>query len=504
MKKIYRYKIVFSLFLSILFLACDRNDDEDFGSVAYRIPEIDLGRTEASLGIDQFINLTVDIETFTALKSLRIVDGTTLLEEVSFDGTEGNFDFPFLFRIPADWLDTTRNLEFIVTDRLNQTATATFQVSVSEIVPQYTIEDVTIDGQDFKQITGIVNLDETLSNDNLYIINGEVDVEQSTTLTIEEGTTIYGLDETSRLTVRQFGTIVADGTAEEPIVFTSFKTAPGQSGDQASGDWSGVQIEGNGPVDNSGIFRYVRMEYVGSNDDAFQLSNVGSQTTVEYVQVYKSTDNAFRINEGGVNLKYIIATDGQDAGIRYDDAWVGKGQFWVVNTTFTESAIEGRDEADVQLSNVTITGSGVNDVNSVPGGFGFLIRNEATATIYNAVVTGVETSIRYRNGSEDFLRTGSIFSNSACFGNEETADGPGFHSSAEIFDPTDGSYDPAFNNSITAFTINDSYVGVSTTNSIDPSAIDSFFEPANYVGAVEAGNDWTVGWTRNIDGSSRE
>ncbi|MBP2831449.1 hypothetical protein J8281_04540 [Aquimarina sp. U1-2] len=502
------YKITCCLFLCALFLACDRNDDEDFGPVEYRVPTIDLGRTDAQLGVGQFINLTIEIRTFTTLKSIQVVEGSNVIQDVSFDGNEGNLDFTFLYRVPADWLDTMRDLTFTVTDRLNQKATATFQVSVSEIVPQYTIEDVTIDGQDYKEITGIVNLDETLTNDNLYILNGEVAVEQSTTLTIEEGTTIYGVDETSRLRVRQFGTIAAEGTTEEPIVFTSFETAPGQSGNAAPGSWSGVQIEGSGPVDNSGVFKYVRIEYAGGGDDAFQLSSVGAQTTVEYVQVYRSVDNAFRINGGGVNLKYIIATDCEDASIRYDDnndaGWEGNGQFWIINTTFTGNAVEGRDDASAFISNVTITGSGFNDASSAPGGFGFLIRNNATARVYNAIVTGVETSIRYRNGSEDFLRTPSVFSNSTCFGNDEDADDPGFHSSAEIFDPTDSSYDPIFNNSVVPFAITNSYIGVSTANSTDPSLIDSFFESANYVGAVQEGNDWTVGWTRNIDGTIRE
>ncbi len=516
MKKIDNlYKHLFVLLLSsIIIISCDQNDDEDFPDPTYAAPVVELSDNGAELGVGQFINITVGLKGSVALTTFQIKDGNTVLEQFVFPensgayddnpNTDGNQDFPFLFRVPADWLGTTRNLEFSLNDRLGNTKIETFSITVSEIVPQYTIEDVTIDGQAYKEISGIVNFNETLTSDNLYLINGFVEVSQQTTLMIEAGTTIYGKDAKSRLNINEFGTITADGTLENPIVFTSFETAQGQSGNPDNGDWSGIQINGSGAGDNSGIFRYVRVEYGGSDNDTFQLSNVGDQTIIEYVQVFKSLDNAFRVNEGNVNLRYIVATDSEDAGVRFDDGWMGNGQFWVVNTTTTSTAIEGRDQSNTVLSNITITGIGFNDTPSPPDGDGIRIRNEAKARIYNTIVTGVDRSIRFSDGSEAFTTTGeNVFRNSASFNNDSDG-GTGFHSSADLFNPTDGDYDPVNNNSIDPFTITDSYVGVSTANSRAAGGLSSFFEDVNYIGAVPVNNDWTLGWTLNMDGSLRE
>ncbi|MBQ0734666.1 hypothetical protein [Aquimarina celericrescens] len=504
MRKHILYKAYILILCTVVFTSCDRNDDENFPPPEYNSPEIELTDNSAELGAGQLINISASINASVALTSLRVTEGNSVIDQINYDGARGTDTYSFLFQIPTDWLGTTRDINFLITDRLNQTDTATFSVTVSEIIPQYTIEDVTIEGQTYKEINGIINFNETLTNDNLYLLDGEVSVGQSTTLTIEPGTTIYGKDASSRLDVREFGMIVADGTAEDPIVFTSFNTAPGQSGNPAHGDWSGIQINGSGQGDNSGVIKYVRIEYGGSNDDTFQIQNVGDQTVIEYVQVFKSLDNAFRVNEGNVNIRYIIATDCEDAGIRFDDMWNGHGQFWVVNSISTSNAIEGRDESNTILSNITITGVGFNDSSQGPAGNGFRIRNNAKARIYNSVVTGVDRSIRFSDGSEAFTTTGeNIFSNSASFSNDEDS-GTGFHSSADLFNPTDGDYDPTFNNSIASFQIENSYVGTSTVNSREAGPLSSFFENVNYIGAVPADNDWTLGWTRNIDGNIRE
>ena len=372
---------------------------------------------------------------------------------------------------------------------------------------QNNIQDVTLNGQAFKKITGTISVNETLDNSSLWIIEGIVEVAASTTLTITEGTQIFAETVGTRLEVNQSGLVNWQGTASNPIVFNSLANAPGQgAGNTARGQWSGIQINGAGGTDNSGTIRYVRLMYPGSNDDAFQFTNAGDQTVAEYIQVYRPGDNGIRINDGTINFKYLVSTDpfADEAGVRWGDNWNGSGQFWVVNMLEGSEAILGRGGNGL-LSNVTVTGPAFNDMSAGFVGVGIRIRDGSTAQIYNTAVTGVDVSIRFSNGSENSpIFDNSLFSNSASFDNDPTSNGAaGFHSSASIFNPVDGDYDPAFNNSVTPFTIVDSYVGTSTANSTAADALDAFFTDVNYVGAVESGNDWTEGWTVNLDGTPR-
>jgi hypothetical protein len=130
-------------------------------------------------------------------------------------------------------------------------------------------------------VSGNITSNTTWTSNNTYLLNGFVYVKAGATLTIQPGTVIYG-DKASKgaLIIEQGGKIMADGTKDNPIVFTS--RAPGRF--TLYGDWGGVilcgrapinvpggtaTIEGgvgsvyggNDPADNSGTLRYVRIEF---------------------------------------------------------------------------------------------------------------------------------------------------------------------------------------------------------------------------------------------------
>lgn len=374
--------------------------------------------------------------------------------------------------------------------------------------PEYIIEDVELNGQTFKRITGNININETLDNSSLWIIADSVTVAQQTKLTITEGTEIFAETPETILYVNQLGEVDWQGTATEPIVFNSLVNAPGQgAGNDSPGQWIGIRIDGDGNGSNSGIIRYVRQMYAGFGNDgpnAFQLDDVGSGSIIEYVQVYRNANRGFRVNGGDVNLKYLISTNCFDVAFRFDSDFNGSGQFLIVNKNIgAGNAIEPR-VGNAVLSNITISGVGLNSAGASPTGGGIRVRSGGTAQIYNTVVTGVDTSLRFSDGSEQGVADGvSLFNNSTAFSNNINS-GTGFHSSAAIFNPTSGSYNPAFNNSVAPFSIVDSYVGTSTSNSTPAGALNPFFTDVNYVGAVQEGNDWTVGWCLNLDGTLRE
>ena len=497
----------FALLSAIVLFSCELNDDEGLPGPDYNPPQLSIedGST-LELGVGQLINLSnIDINGSVGITNFRVTENGNLLDNQSFDGTSGVVVTSFQFQIPEAWFDTTRDIVFTASDTQGNSSSSSISLTVSDIVPQYTIENITLNGQEFRRITGTINFDETLDDSSLWLISGQVEVFQQTTLTILEGTQIFAETEDTRLEVNQLGLVDWQGTASNPIVFSALANAPGQgAGNTDRGQWSGIGIEGAGGNDNSGVIRYVRLMYPGSNDDSIQFTNAGDQTVAEYIQVYRPGDNGIRVNGGTINLKYMVSTDPfeGEAGIRWSENWNGSGQFWVVNMLEGSEAIQGRQGSGF-LSNITITGMGFNDPSEDPNGGGFRIRNGGTAKIYNAVITGVDRSLRFSNGSEQGVATGdSLLANSASFENDEN-DGTGFHSTADFFNPTDDDYAPMFNNSVTPFTIIDSYVGTDTTNSTPAGVLDPFFDDVNYVGAVEVGNDWTLGWSVNIDGTPR-
>jgi hypothetical protein len=193
----------------------------------------------------------------------------------------------------------------------------------------------------------------------VYTMCGWIYVADGATLTIEPGTVIKGTDfsfdgtksaQGSSLIIRMGGKIMAEGTVNEPIVFTS-NNAPGQR--QAS-DWGGIillgrarnnqgtmTIEGgvDGPhggsddEDSSGTMRYVRIEFAGypfakdNEINGLTFGSVGSGTTIDHIQVSYCGDDSFEWFGGSVNCKYLVAYHGWDDEFDTDNGFSGKMQF---------------------------------------------------------------------------------------------------------------------------------------------------------------------------------
>ncbi|MCG8441134.1 MAG: hypothetical protein MI723_04920, partial [Caulobacterales bacterium] len=165
------------------------------------------------------------------------------------------------------------------------------------------------------RLQGTLTSDVTLTNDNVYQINGVVSVGQDNApttaggagesaaqavLTIEAGTTLFGVNGPDLLVVRRGSQIIADGTPTAPIVFTSDEDLSGANDltPTARGQFGGLVINGKAPIndcdgafatpdqggtvncvksgegnsgffggadadDSSGVLRYVQVRYAG-------------------------------------------------------------------------------------------------------------------------------------------------------------------------------------------------------------------------------------------------
>jgi hypothetical protein len=179
-----------------------------------------------------------------------------------------------------------------------------------------------------------------------YILDGALVVKSGFKLTIAAGSTFKATPGGTNvyLAVEQGAKIDASGTAALPILFTS------NSGNPRSGDWGGILLIGKAPIsgggtattevvdftyggtdpaDNSGILKYVTVEYTGAriNGDkefnGFTMYSVGSGTVVENIASKYGDDDAIEFFGGTVNVKNVLVVNAKDDMLDYTQGYTG-------------------------------------------------------------------------------------------------------------------------------------------------------------------------------------
>lgn len=183
-------------------------------------------------------------------------------------------------------------------------------------------------------LAGNISINTKLLKKNKYILQGSVYVTNNATLTIEPGTTIIGDSQSNAsLIITKGATIIAEGLETDPIVFTSNKSV------KKAGDWGGLLILGDAPINkfgnsssinlgldtslthyggnnsesNSGILKFVRIEFAGKkvkgeeNFNGLLLAGVGNKTVLENIMVSYSAGDSFEIFGGDLKLKKMVS-----------------------------------------------------------------------------------------------------------------------------------------------------------------------------------------------------
>ena len=197
-------------------------------------------------------------------------------------------------------------------------------------------------------LTGNINTTTTLTSDKVWTLKGYVYVTDGAKLIIQPGTTIVSdVAEKGALCIERGSQIIAEGTQSKPIVFTSGRP----EGQRTPGDWGGIVILGRAKTnrsseptieggigrpyggtndsDNSGVMRYVRIEYAGiaalpnSEINALTLGGVGNGTILENIQTIYANDDAFEFFGGNVNGKNLYAFATADDDFDFDFGYTG-------------------------------------------------------------------------------------------------------------------------------------------------------------------------------------
>jgi len=255
-------------------------------------------------------------------------------------------------------------------------------------------------------LSGNINTTTTLTSDKVWTLKGYVYVTDGAKLIIQPGTTILSdIAEKGALCIERGAQLIAEGTVTKPIVFTSGRA----NGEKQPGDWGGIVIlgraktnrtseptieggigrpfGGTNDLDNSGVLKYVRIEYAGiaampnSEINALTLGGVGSGTIIENVQTIYANDDAFEFFGGTVNAKNLYAFATADDDFDFDFGYTG---------TITN----GVSKRDPQFVDNGDAGNGVECDND---GTGSTATPYTHPKLFNMILVGPNTSTALSN-----------------------------------------------------------------------------------------------------------
>jgi hypothetical protein len=310
----------------------------------------------------------------------------------------------------------------------------------------------TVPNEIFAQVTSDITSNRTFYADSTYVLSGFIKVANGATLTIEPGTKVVGDFNIpgSSLFVLRGARIVANGTAERPIVFTSQRPA----GQRQPGDWGGIIIIGNGIInrgaptiiegtgtppainpeqdysggtdndDSSGVLRYVRIEFAGyptAQDEelnSLTMAAVGQGTTIEYVQVLLGLDDSFEWFGGAVDGRYLISYESADDHFDASEGYIGRNQYLIAfqsiepdpradvaggvatdpqgienDGCWSENCLGGNNNTNAEpftipvFANFTLVGAPSGAWETSGGNYGMMLRRGTGGLYVNGVVT---------------------------------------------------------------------------------------------------------------------
>jgi len=412
-------------------------------------------------------------------------------------------------------------------------------------------------GNDVCQLPAEILVDRTLTSDIIWFMESRVTVGNGNklmsltegtldngdpvldvTLTVEPGTWIVGnTGSFANLIITRGSQIIADGTAAEPIVFSS-----DDAGESGSGEWGGLILHGYAShnectaasmgvdpcnidsegesgfaggytdTDSSGVLRYVVVteggfEFSTGNEiNGISMIGVGSGTTLEYIQVNSNSDDGVEFYGGTVSGKYFVLTGNLDDSVDWDEGWQGNLQHVLViqDPATAGNAIEADTEGTLDflskptIANATFIGDGTNDELWVfkASSAGFLLNSIGTVAAGNATIT---TCVDVNGGgAEANIGVALVFNNviadCASFGKDATDDTLGATGVIAAAPGINANYQA------TDVAANGVAIDVPTFNATyaESTADDAFLDDTDYLGAVDPdamAPFWYEGWT---------
>lgn len=312
----------------------------------------------------------------------------------------------------------------------------------------------------------------TWSKRNTYLLQGAVYVSNGAILTIEPGTVIRGDSDSGAVLVITKGALLnAIGTETDPIVFTSNKQS------RKAGDWGGIILLGEAPINkfggtaslpfdldaskisyggvnaqsNSGVMKFVRIEFAGKKIKGFKeynsltLAAVGNKTILENIMCSYSGDDSFEIFGGEVNFKKLVSFRANDddfdftqgAQCNIDNSMAVRNPFYsnASSRCIQVSSYDKKVEADFSKKQTAVVASNLTMINDsetlsqdIAGGLikeAIFVFENTSLTVRRSVISGffpavtlsanidttLEANLKRIRFEEDYFNncTGNIF-----------------------------------------------------------------------------------------------
>ena len=415
------FKVLAMLTIAVVTLAGCTKEEEVFPVPTISASGTLAGIPGATVTVKASINAPAGIKSITVLKNGAPFDSKIMAGEKT---AEYSKDY-----VVEGTAGATVNFTVQVTDVKNQVSSLVAIPDTVSVVPPKTIIDV----------QGVIEGNVTWTKDKIYRLKGYVRVGEEAVsgtitkkgqLTIQAGTIIIGDKATKgTLIVQRESKLIAEGTAAEPIIFTSAEGI----GSRSPGDWGGVVICGKAPNnltgvaeleggykgfhggtvadDNSGSLKYVRIEYAGiplnpnQEINSLTMGSVGSGTKIEYIMASFGLDDSFEWFGGTVNCKYLVAYKGTDDDFDMDNGYSGTIQFGLGYRDGNLADVSGSNGFEIDndaagsnlapftsatLANFSIIGAKGKSSDYLDANFqnGAQLRRNAKVKIYNTFITG--------------------------------------------------------------------------------------------------------------------
>ena len=367
-----------------------------------------------------------------------------------------------------------------------------------------TDQPVTLDGG---EISGRYTNDLTLRKGE-YTLTGSLQMVAPATLTIEAGTTITSAASGNNIIyilIEQGAKIKAEGTAEEPITMTAEEKKAGAWGGlhicgyahtNASGSTTseigGAAYGGSNDTDDSGVLKYIRIQYSGlaldSEHEANGLSlyGVGSGTEISYIQISDGSDDGIEFFGGAANIDHCIVENCTDDSFDWTEGWNGTAEYIVAYQSVAEcdclmECDNNGDNNDAEpVAHPTIRYATFVGNNSDDNARGLRFREGTQVTLEYALVTGKSKPITLETTQTDASFADEVSTISDTYISGELVNEVEDESGANV-----GTY------------FNEDFVAAGNTADYDFSSVftGNYIGKVGESGAVSADDDWTADWT---------
>lgn len=404
-------------------------------------------------------------------------------------------------------------------------------------------------------VSGTITTNTTWTADKRYTLHEFVGVASPATLTIQPGTVIYGGDGHATLFIQRGAKINADGTAKRPIIFTS----PQKTGSRAQKDWGSLVVLGNAPInvaggqafleglpsqaaysyggndaaDNSGVIRYVRLEFGGfeiataQEINGLTLGGVGTGTLIDYVQVLENKDDCVEWFGGTARAKHILGINCADDALDTDfgtqmqvqfAAFIKRGNYDESDSNiWAEADNDANGSAATPVSNPNVYNVTAVRASNSAGNFGAVLRRNTGGKYYNIISLGTKFAPVNLRDSATVANANSgalVLDNSILFGDFTDAVGfagrtDGGQTRTFVFETNkrNRNVDPmlAMGTPSLLKSLMPDLEPLANSPALDADFVahppdNGFFEDVDYQGAIAPGHNWVLsGWANFSD-----